>query len=83
MIFKGKTVFAALLVALVVPRTRAAQKPELEPSTTLEEHAALIKKSVALHDEGDYDGAIKTYQEILRENPDDVSAQYELGFSYF
>lgn len=50
---------------------------------TFKEHADLIRKGVSLHDKGDYDGAIRAYRRVLDDNPDDVNALYELGFSYF
>jgi lipopolysaccharide biosynthesis regulator YciM len=42
----------------------------------------LLREAVALHDRGQYDEAIGKYQQILNENPDDVEALYEMGFSY-
>lgn len=60
-----------------------AQKPDFNAVPTFEKHVALIQKGISLHDEGDYDGAIKAYRQVLDENPDDISALYELAFAYF
>ena len=60
-----------------------AQKPDFNVVPTFEKHVALIQKGISLHDEGDYDGAIEAYRRVLDENPDDISALYELAFTYF
>lgn len=60
-----------------------AQKPDFNAVPTFEKHVALIQKGISLHDEGDYDGAIEAYRRVLDENPDDISALYELAFTYF
>jgi len=45
--------------------------------------AQLIKEGVALHDQGVYDGAISRYEQVLKENPNNVHALYELAYTYF
>jgi lipopolysaccharide biosynthesis regulator YciM len=57
--------------------------PKLEPVESTEKHRQLIREGVALHDKGDYAGAIEKYQQVLSENPHDVGAMYELSFAYF
>jgi tetratricopeptide (TPR) repeat protein len=57
--------------------------PKRKPVPSAKTHGLLIRQGVALHDQRDYDGAIAKYQEVLKENPDDVNALYELAFSYF
>lgn len=42
---------------------------------------ALLKKGIALHDKGDYAGAIKIYDEILKQEPDNTEVLYEKTFS--
>ncbi len=56
--------------------------PKRFPSPSTQKQDALIKQGTTLHDRGDYAGAIRTYEEILRENPDNVYALYELAYSY-
>lgn len=41
----------------------------------------LIKEGIGLHDKGDYDGAIKKYDEALKVDKDDFDANYEKAFS--
>jgi tetratricopeptide (TPR) repeat protein len=43
---------------------------------------ALIKEGIALHDAGNFDGAIAKYQQVLSEEPAAVLAIYELAFSH-
>lgn len=74
------------IILLLASTTIAAQEikpPSLTPAPQLEKHGDLVREAVALHDRGQYDEAISRYQQILKENPDDVGAMYEMGFSYF
>lgn len=74
------------LVVLVLAISCAAQNigdPKLTPAPQSDKHRQLLREGVGLHDGRDYDGAIAKYQEILKENQDDIEAIYELGFSYF
>jgi hypothetical protein len=57
--------------------------PKLTPVPQSEKHQQMLREAVALHDRGEYDGAISKYQQILSENPDDLLALYEMGFSFF
>lgn len=43
------------------------------------EQRRLIAEAVQLNDIRDYEGAIRRFEQVLRENPDDVVAMYELG----
>jgi tetratricopeptide (TPR) repeat protein len=56
--------------------------PKLDPTPSTEKQSALIKEGVALHDQEKYDAAISKYEEALKENPANVSALYEMSFSY-
>lgn len=58
-------------------------EPKLEAVPSSRPHQRLIQEGIQLHDQRDYDGAIAKYQQVLKENPDDVLALYELSFSYF
>ena len=78
-------ILPTILLALLFVSPVAAQKidpPKLTPTPATESQTALIKEGVALHDRGDYDGAIAKYEQVLRENPASVLALYELAFSY-
>jgi tetratricopeptide (TPR) repeat protein len=45
--------------------------------------ADLLKQGVALHDKKDYEGAIKLYDEIIKNDPNHFAAQYEKSFSLY
>lgn len=57
--------------------------PKLMPKPPSQEESALTKEGKSLHDQGKYDEAINKYQEVLKQNPDNVLAIYEMAFSYF
>ena len=46
-----------------------------------EEIQRLVKEGVALNDQGDYEGAIKKYDEALAIDKDDYIANYEKSFT--
>lgn len=69
-----------LMLAYVV--SAQIEEPKLTPVAPTEDQQRLIREGVVLHDNKDYDGAIKKYEQVLKENPDSVEALYEMGFSY-
>ena len=80
-----KTIALVILFVLFCLSSAVAQDlnpPKLTPVPTTETHKRLIDQGIALHDRGDYDGAIAKYQEVLKENPDDAWALYEVAYSY-
>lgn len=80
-----RLLLAALLLPILAAGTLAGgiKPPKLTPTPGTEAQSARIKEGVALHDQRDYDAAIRKYQEVLAENPANVEALYELGYSYF
>ena len=56
--------------------------PKLDPTPSTGQQVLLIEEGVAQHDRGNYDAAIKLYEEALAQNPNNVEALYELSFSY-
>ena len=80
---KKKLICPLLLLFTFVTLAAAEdlKPPKLTPTPSTEKQTALIKEGIALHDRGDYDGAIEKYQEVLKENPDNVLALYEMGYS--
>lgn len=82
-----KTLAAAALALLfaLCPTAAARQKlpdPKLAPSPSTDRQRALIREGVSLHDRGDFDGAIRKYDEALAENPSNTHALYELSYAY-
>ncbi len=43
---------------------------------------ATIRRAIELHDSGSYDAAIRVYQSLLEEDPDDGMVLYEIAMSY-
>jgi TolA-binding protein len=81
---KTRTLIAIILLLTSVGLAgQEIKPPNLTPAPQTDKHRDLLRDAVRLHDKGNYDGAIAGYLEILKENPDDISALYELGFSYF
>ncbi|MDT4967444.1 MAG: hypothetical protein QOJ64_2181 [Acidobacteriota bacterium] len=73
-------IFALALVSLHA--LGQVEPPRLEPTPSTAKQIALIDKGVALHDQGNYDAAISKYEEVLKENPNNVLALHEMAFSY-
>ena len=82
----NKRLLSTLITIVLLAWGVAGQKlkaPKLEPTASTESQQQMIKEGVALHDEGDYDGAIARYEQVLKENPNDVLALYEMSYSYY
>jgi tetratricopeptide (TPR) repeat protein len=72
-------------LTLVVSTSIVAQHldpPKLTPAPSTEKQNSLIQEGVALHDQGNYAGAILKYEEVLKENSSNMLAIYEMAFSY-
>lgn len=80
----AKRIVDSIVLTLILLTTAVAQQidpPKLVPVASTESQRQLIKEGVALHDRGDYSGAIAKYNAVLKENPDNVLAMYELALS--
>ena len=53
-----------------------------KPVESSETEKRKIDEAIELHDDGIYEEAIKIYEEILVNNPDNVFVLYEIAFSY-
>jgi hypothetical protein len=73
----------ALLLLANVSWAQKLDPPKLEPTPSTESQKQLINEGVALHDRGDYDGAISHYEQVLLENPANVEALYEMALSLY
>lgn len=74
-----------LAVALVLlPAAALAQggAPTRVPSVTTPEQEAILRAGIDFHDKGQYDQAIAKYQEVLAKSPADVTALFEMAYSY-
>src|SRR3954470_14811668 len=56
--------------------------PSRVPSKSTPEQEAIIRAGIELHDKGEYDAAITKYQQVLAQSPSDVTAMFEIAFSY-
>jgi tetratricopeptide (TPR) repeat protein len=59
----------------------ALKKPDRTPVESTPEQQRRIQEGIRLHDGGKFNEAIALYREVLRENPDNLSALYELAYS--
>lgn len=76
----GLTIF--VILTSVYGLSAQIDAPKLTPVPSTENQERLIREGVVLHDQKDYDGAIRKYEEVLKENPDNVLALHELSYSY-
>ncbi|MEQ1726898.1 MAG: tetratricopeptide repeat protein [Vicinamibacterales bacterium] len=75
--------FVFALVLLASPSLLRAQgAPTRIPAATTTEQESLLRAGIDLHDKGEFDGAIAKYQEVLAKSPANVTALFELAFSY-
>ncbi|MBX7220475.1 MAG: tetratricopeptide repeat protein [Blastocatellia bacterium] len=56
--------------------------PKLTPQPATEQQSKLLLEGKKLHDEGQFELAIAKYEAVLKENADNVTAIYEMAFSY-
>lgn len=78
-----KTRIALLTLFTIFSLKLFAQTEGLQPVPSTERQDSLIEVATGLHDEGKYDEAIGLYKEVLQENPANITALYEISFSYF
>lgn len=74
---------ACLLLLLAQNAFAQLSAPKLTPAPSTASQTATLREGVALHEKGDFDAAIAKYQEVLKENPDNVLALYEMAYAYY
>lgn len=72
---------ASALVALVPVAATAQTAPTRTPVASTPQQDEKIRAGVELHDKKQYDQAIAKYEEVLKENADNVEALYEMSYS--
>lgn len=81
-----RNIFAAILFCLALALSASAQKiakPTKNPVEATPAQKQLIDEGIRLHDQKQYDAAIQKYQQVLKENPDNDLALYEMALSYY
>jgi Tfp pilus assembly protein PilF len=80
----GKLIALIFMILISVYGVSAQiDAPKLTTVPSTESQQQLIIEGIALHDNQDYDGAIRKYEEVLKENPDSIEAMWELCLSYY
>jgi len=74
--------FILLLCGARGAAARQLPEPKLTPEPSNEKQTSAVREGVALHDRGDFDGAIRKYEAVLAENPSNVLALYEMSYAY-
>ena len=67
-----RIILTLTLLILLFTSSVSGQKlepPKLESTPLTTQQKQLVQEGAALHDKGDYDGAISRYEEVLKENP--------------
>jgi tetratricopeptide (TPR) repeat protein len=81
-----KNIYLTILFCLVLSLTATAQKiskPTLTPTEATVAQKQLINEGIKLHDQKQYDEAINKYLQVLKENPNNDLALYEIAISYY
>jgi len=79
------TIVIGIFLALAPAPLLAAEKlprPDRIPAVSTPAQRTLISQGIALHNSGNFDGAIAKYEQVLAEEPSVVEAMYELAFSH-
>jgi tetratricopeptide (TPR) repeat protein len=81
-----RIILTLIVLILFFISPAAGQKlepPKLESTPLTTEQRQMVQQGVALHDKGGFDEAIGRYEEVLKENPNNSEALYEMAYSYF
>src|SRR6185369_17941686 len=81
-----KQLLRILTISLLLGSSAMGQKispAKLDPAPSTPAQEQIINEGIALHDQGLYDRAISRYEQVLKENPRNVLAMYEMAYSYF
>jgi tetratricopeptide (TPR) repeat protein len=72
------------LALLLMPAVAAAQggAPTRAATPSSAAETAIVEAGIKLHDAGKYDEAIAQYEAVLKQSPSNMTALYELSFSF-
>jgi Flp pilus assembly protein TadD len=73
--------YAVLWSAPLVARAQQNPAPTRTPTPSTAAQDSAVEAGIDLHDQGKYDDAIARYQEVLKQNPGNMTALFELAFS--
>lgn len=76
------TLLFALCSAAAAPAQQKLPEPKLTPTPSTDKQTSLIREGVSLHDGGNFDGAVRKYEEVLAENPSNTLALYEMSYAF-
>jgi len=80
--FVRSAVAALALFSSAAPAAAQTYPPPTRAAPSTPEQDAALRAGTALHDQGKYSEAIARYQEVLSQNPGNMTALYELAFTY-
>jgi tetratricopeptide (TPR) repeat protein len=75
--------FIVIAIAAASIFAQTIAKPTLTPKDLTPEQKQLVEEGIKLHDNKDYDAAIRKYEQVLAANPDAAFAMYELAMSQY
>ena len=78
----NKYLLASVLFLSPLPALAQGVAPTRVATETTPEQEAIIRAGIDLHDKGQFDQAIAKYQEVLGKSPSNVTALFEMAYSY-
>jgi tetratricopeptide (TPR) repeat protein len=78
----NKYLLASVLFLSPLQALAQGGAPTRVATETTPEQEAIIRAGIDLHDEGQFDQAIAKYQEVLGKSPSNVTALFEMAYSY-
>jgi tetratricopeptide (TPR) repeat protein len=81
-----RTLYSCVLAGCLALSSAAAYAqgaaPSRTPAVSTPEQEATLRAGIELHDTGQFDQAITTYQQVLAKSPNNVTALFELAYTY-